>query len=91
VLTFSGLNFICAKPPLPPPLPPSSLASADAGVARSTPSSCDETHTTDPSSALMRATVPDAFCISVAIARAEDLSNQIINENRPIDIRTMPI
>ncbi len=26
-----------------------------------------------------------------AIARAEDLSNQIINENRPIDIKTMPI
>ena len=30
---------------------------------------------------------PDA----AAIARAEDLSNQIINENRPIDIKTMPI
>jgi alanyl-tRNA synthetase len=28
---------------------------------------------------------------SAAIARAEDLSNQIINENRPIDITTMPI
>jgi alanyl-tRNA synthetase len=28
---------------------------------------------------------------SAAIARAEDLSNQIINENRPIDIKTMPI
>jgi alanyl-tRNA synthetase len=26
-----------------------------------------------------------------AIARAEDLSNQIINENRPVDITTMPI
>jgi alanyl-tRNA synthetase len=30
---------------------------------------------------------PDA----AAIARAEDLSNQVINENRPIDITTMPI
>jgi alanyl-tRNA synthetase len=28
---------------------------------------------------------------SAAIARAEDLSNQIINENRPIDITTLPI
>ena len=28
---------------------------------------------------------------SGAISRAEDLSNQIINENRPIDITTMPI
>ena len=28
---------------------------------------------------------------SAAIARAEDLSNQIIGENRPIDITTMPI
>lgn len=28
---------------------------------------------------------------TAAIARAEDLSNQIINENRPIDIKTMPI
>ncbi|HKW14893.1 MAG TPA: alanyl-tRNA editing protein, partial [Candidatus Krumholzibacteria bacterium] len=28
---------------------------------------------------------------SGAIGRAEDLSNQIINENRPIDITTMPI
>jgi alanyl-tRNA synthetase len=28
---------------------------------------------------------------SAAIARAEDLSNQVIGENRPIDITTMPI
>jgi len=42
----------------------------------------DETCTID-----LDGPAPDA----AAIARAEDLSNQIINENRPIDIKTMPI
>jgi alanyl-tRNA synthetase len=42
----------------------------------------DETCTID-----LDGPAPDA----AAIARAEDLSNQIINENRPIDITTMPI
>jgi len=42
----------------------------------------DETCTID-----LDGPAPDA----AAIARAEDLSNQIIGENRPIDITTMPI